>query len=300
MMQDAVISFEIFPPRNPEREAQLWKAVLELGSWSPRFVSVTQGAGGASSDIAEARLQTRRIVMRILKETALTPAAHITCAGASRAALLEAVRFYEEAGVRRLVVLRGDMPGMASYKPHEKGFASTPEFIKAIRTIGDFDISVSAYPEKHPDSASIEEGIDLLKRKIEAGATRAITQFVFETDHHLRYLDAVREAGITIPIVPGIIPTTNFEGILRMSQKCGATIPSWLRTIHEGLEDSPLARRAAAVQVASAQCRALYAHGVRQFHFYSLNQAQTLRALCREMGLARDSETKIFKETSCL
>ncbi len=290
-MRSLVVSFEVFPPKKSEMEARLWEAVRGFSAWSPAFISVTQGAfgsGGAGGEHPIAR--TRRVIERLRGETDIPVAPHMTCAGSSREALLRAVRFYKEMGVDRIVALRGDMPDMASYAARDDGFASTPDFIRAIRGVGDFDVSVSAYPERHPESASVDEGIDLLKRKVEAGACRAITQFVFDTDCHLRYLERVRLAGIEVPIVHGIIPTTNFSGIVRMAGKCGASVPGWLRRAHEVFGDSLASRRSLAVRLAVEQCERLIAGGSRHFHIYTLNQGDFVREFCEALGLSRSAE----------
>ena len=274
------VSFEFSPPRTPEMEVQLWAAIQRLAPLAPAFVSVTYGAGGST------RERTHATVKRIVEETSLAPAAHLTCVGAPREEIDGVVRDYWSAGVRHIVALRGDMPNMSGpYVAHEKGYCSTPELISAIKTIAPFEVSVSAYPEKHPESPSPDDDLELLKRKIEAGASRAITQFVFETDFHVRFRDRAWKSGIRVPIVPGIMPTTNFKGVLRMAGKCGATVPGWLRDEFEGLDDDLETRKLIAATVAANQVQRLRAEGFDQFHFYTLNQADLTYAICRILGI---------------
>ena len=274
------VSFEFFPPKTPEMEQTLWRSIRRLEPLAPEFVSVTYGAG------ASTRERTHATVKRILDETTLEPVAHLTCVGASRAEVDDVIRGYWNAGIRHIVALRGDMPELgAPYQPHPDGYQSTPELIAGIRKIGDFDVIVSAYPEKHPESASLEADIELLKRKIDAGATRAITQFVFDTEKHVRFLEKVREAGISVPIVPGIMPTTNFKGTRRMAGRCGASIPSWLENYYIGLDDELETRKLIAAYVATEQVNRLRGYGFDRFHFYTLNQADLTFAICHVLGL---------------
>ncbi len=275
------VSFEFFPPRDEKMEANLWRALDQLARFAPDFVSVTYGAGGS------VRARTQNLVLKILRETDFVPAAHLTCVGESRAELEEHAKTYWQAGVQRLVVLRGDMPDMAApYRAHPKGFQSTPEFIAALRQLAPFDISISAYPETHPDSPSPEDDLALMQRKIEAGGKRAITQFAFDNDSHIRLRERARAAGITVPIIPGIMPTTNFAGLCRMAQKCGATIPSWLAQAYDGLEDDLAARKETAHTVALRQCEELVREGFDRLHFYTLNQAGVAASVCESLGLA--------------
>jgi methylenetetrahydrofolate reductase (NADPH) len=277
----AAVSFEFFPPKTEEMEAQLWNAIRRLAPLRPAFVSVTYGAGGSTRD------RTHATVKRIIEETDLQPAAHLTCVGASRAEIDAIVHDYWKAGVRHIVALRGDPPELgARYSAHESGYQSTPEMIAGIRAVAPFEISVSAYPEKHPDSPSFEWDADLLKRKVAAGATRAITQFVFDTEVLARFRDAMRAAGVGVPIVPGLMPTTNFAGVQRMASRCGATIPLWLARRFEGLDGNAEARRRVACDVLSEQVEALAKLGFVQFHFYTLNQADLTHAVCTRLGLA--------------
>jgi methylenetetrahydrofolate reductase (NADPH) len=278
---DMKVSFEFSPPKSPESEANLWRAIRRLEPLAPQFVSVTYGAGGSTRD------RTHATVKRIVDETNLVPAAHLTCVDAARAELDEVIHAYWDAGVRHIVALRGDpSSGVGTaYCPHPDGYASTPDLIRGIMAIGDFDISVSAYPEKHPESASITADLDLLKRKIDAGASRAITQFVFDTDIHARFRDAAVAAGISIPILPGIMPTNNFKGIARMAEKCGAGVPDWLRQLYIGLDDDAATRDLVAAHVAGEQVVRLKALGFDQLHFYTLNKADLVYAVCHILGL---------------
>ncbi len=273
------VSFEFFPPKNDDAEQALWRAIHRLAPLQPRFVSVTYGAGGST------RERTHATVKRIVDETALKPAAHLTCVGATKDEIDSVIRDYWEAGVRHIVALRGDMPDMGTYRETAGGYHSTPQLIEGIRRIGDFEVSVSCYPEKHPDSASLDADIDLLKRKIDAGATRAITQFAFDTDHHIRFLERARRLGVKIPVVPGIMPTTNFKGIQRMSARCGASVPAWLAERFEGLDDDLETRKLIAATVAAEQVERLTAIGFQDIHFYTLNQADLTYAICRILGI---------------
>lgn len=274
------VSFEFFPPKTPEMEEALWRSVKRLEPLAPDFVSVTYGAGGSTRD------RTHATVKRIVDETSMTPAAHLTCVGASRGEVDDVIRQYWDAGVRHIVALRGDMPDPSeTYHPQPDGYQSTAELVSAIRRIGDFEVTVSAYPEKHPDSPSFEADLDILKRKIDAGATRAVTQFAFETDYHIRFLEAARGAGIEVPIIPGIMPTTNFKGIRRMAARCGAAVPQWLIDYYEGLDDESEARKLIAASVAAEQVHRLHASGFDRFHFYTLNQADLTFAICQLLGI---------------
>jgi methylenetetrahydrofolate reductase (NADPH) len=275
------VSFEFFPPKNEEMEHALWRAVTRLASLSPSFVSVTYGAGGTT------RERTHATVKRIVDETALKPAAHLTCVGATRAEIDDIVRGYHAAGVRHIVALRGDPPaGLgAAYEPHPGGYATTADLVEGIRRIGDFEVSVSAYPEKHPQSRSIDHDIDVLKAKVEAGATRAITQFFFDNDLYFRYLDRVRKAGITIPIIPGIVPVQNFRQTANFARKTGASVPDWLARRFDGLDDDLETRRLVAAAVAAEQVVDLLDRGVADFHFYTMNKADLVFAICHMIGL---------------
>ncbi|HEY0104862.1 MAG TPA: methylenetetrahydrofolate reductase [NAD(P)H] [Rhizomicrobium sp.] len=274
------VSFEFSPPRTPEAEEALWKSIRRLEPIAPTFVSVTYGAGGTT------RERTHATVKRIVDETSLKPAAHLTCVGHSRHEIKEIVSQYWDAGIRHIVALRGDMPDMSgSYRPHLNGYASTPNLIQAIRSVAPFEISVSFYPEAHPDSPNFEHDIELLKRKVDAGATRALGQFCFYNDYVARFRDKAAAAGIHIPIVPGIMPTTAFRGVERMAGRAGAAIPAWLNRAYEGLDEDVETRRIVAAAVLAEQVHELRARGFSQFHFYTLNQANLAYAACRIMGL---------------
>jgi methylenetetrahydrofolate reductase (NADPH) len=274
------VSFEFSPPKTPEAEEQLWRAIRRLEPLAPEFVSVTYGAGGSTRD------RTHATVKRIVDETKLKPAAHLTCVAHPRREIDEIVQNYWDAGVRHIVALRGDMPNMdGPYQAHPTGYASTPDLIEGIRKIGPFEISVSAYPERHPDSASLEHDIELLKRKVDAGASRALTQFGFDHDKIARFRDAAAKAGINVPIAPGLIPTTNIKGISRMAAKAGASIPEWLTGLYDGLDSDPDARKIIAATVLADQVEQLRARGFDQFHFYTLNQADLTFAACRLLGI---------------
>jgi methylenetetrahydrofolate reductase (NADPH) len=274
------VSFEFFPPKTPEMEQTLWRSIGRLAPLKPLFVSVTYGAGGST------RERTHATIKRILAETDLTPAAHLTCVGASRAMVDEVVADYWASGIRHIVALRGDMPEAgASYIPHKDGYGSTPELIRGILKIAPFEVSVSAYPEKHPESPSLESDYALLKAKIDAGANRAITQFVYDTDVVLRFADRAYKEGIRVPIVPGIMPATNFKGVARMAQRCGASIPPWLADRFDGIDQDLETRKLMAATVAAEQVERLRRHGFDSFHFYTLNQADLTFAICHLLGV---------------
>jgi methylenetetrahydrofolate reductase (NADPH) len=274
------VSFEFFPPKTAEMEDRLWAAVKRLEPLAPRFVSVTYGAGGST------RERTHNTVRRILAETTLTPAAHLTCVGATRAEVDQVARDSWDSGVRHIVALRGDSPeGTGSYKPHPGGYPYAVDLVAGLRKIGDFEVSVAAYPETHPDAANPGADLDNLKRKIDAGATRAITQYFFEGHAFLDFLERARKAGITVPIVPGILPVTNFQQVVKFSAACGAAVPPWLARLFEGLDGDPETRRLVAATVAAEQCRLLQANGINEFHFYTLNRADLAYAICHVLGL---------------
>ena len=282
------VSFEFFPPKTAEMEAQLWSAIGRLAPLTPHFVSVTYGAGGSTRD------RTHATVKRIVEETSLKPAAHLTCVGASRSEIDAVIRDYWAAGVRHIVALRGDMPQPGqSYAAHADGYRSTAELVAGIRAIAPFEVSVSAYPEKHPDSSSIAWDIEILRQKVEAGATRAITQFAFDHEFFVRLRDRAVKAGIRVPIVPGLMPTTNFKGIARMAARCGAHVPSWLAALYEGLDNDLESRKLVASAVLVDQVRLLKTEGFDQFHFYTLNQAELTFAVCRILGIKPKPETTV-------
>ncbi len=282
------VSFEFFPPKTPEMEESLWQSIQRLAPLQPHFVSVTYGAGGTT------RQRTHSTVARILGETQLRPAAHLTCVGASRAEVDEVVQDYWDLGVRHIVALRGDPPAGigAKFEPHPEGYQTSADLVAGIKRIGDFEITVSAYPEKHPEAASFDQDIDALKAKIDAGATRAITQFFFENDCYLRYLDKVRARGIDIPIVPGLVPVQNFKQTASFAVKTGASVPAWLAARFEGLEEDAATRRLVAAAVAAEQAIDLVDRGVRDFHFYTMNKADLVFAICHLLGLRAQSEQK--------
>jgi methylenetetrahydrofolate reductase (NADPH) len=273
---DISVSFEFFPPKTPEAGERLWTVIRRLEALGPRFVSVTYGAGGST------RERTHAIVTRILAETSLLPAAHLTCVGAPREDIDAIARAYWEAGVRHLVALRGDPPGGLSerYEPHPGGYAYAADLVAGLKRVADFEISVAAFPEVHPEAVSPERDLDNLKRKLDAGACRAITQFFFDAERYLRFVDRARAAGIDAPIVPGIFPITNFPRTVEFAKKCGASIPPWLTTLFEGVQEHPDTRNLVAAVAAAELCRQLQAHGVDEFHFYTLNRAELTTAIC--------------------
>jgi methylenetetrahydrofolate reductase (NADPH) len=275
------VSFEFFPPKTEEMEATLWASIDRLSPLCPSFVSVTYGAGGAT------RERTHATVARIVAETPIKPAAHLTCVAASRSEVDEVARAYHDAGVRHIVALRGDPQGGLgkAFEPHAQGYATSTALVAGLKKIADFEISVSAYPEGHPESGSVEADIDVLKAKIDAGATRAITQFFFENDHYLRFLDKVRARGITIPILPGIVPVQNFRQTANFARKAGATVPQWLAERFDGLDDDPTTRRLIATTVAAEQVLDLVDEGINEFHFYTMNRADLVFAICHLLGV---------------
>ncbi|MGH1470990.1 MAG: methylenetetrahydrofolate reductase [NAD(P)H] [Cellvibrionaceae bacterium] len=278
---DLAISFEFFPPKTEKMEETLWNSIRRLEPLQPKFVSVTYGAGGST------RERTHSTVARIVKETQLKPAAHLTCVGASKEDINQVIQDYWDAGVRHIVALRGDPPeGVdATFSAHPDGYQSSVELIKGIKDIGDFEISVSAYPEKHPNAKSIDEDIDWLKEKINAGATRAITQCFFDNSYYYDYLEKVRANGITIPIIPGIIPINNFQQIKKFADACDTVIPDWIEQRFEGLDDDPSTSRLVTAAVAVEQVMDLVDHGIKDFHFYTLNRADLVYAICHMLGM---------------
>ncbi len=273
------LSFEFFPPKTPEMEVNLWHAVTRLAPLAPRFVSVTYGAGGST------RERTHATVARLRRETALEPAAHLTCVGASRAEIDDIARRYWQAGIRHIVALRGDPPPGQSYRADANGYAGAAALVTGLRRVADFEISVAAYPETHPEASSPEADLDNLKRKIDAGACRAITQFFFATERYFRFLDRVRAAGVAVPVVPGILPVGNFAQVKKFAALCGASIPARFASRFEGLADKPESRAALAIEVAVEQCDALRAGGVDAFHFYTLNRGDLVLAICDALGV---------------
>jgi methylenetetrahydrofolate reductase (NADPH) len=274
------VSFEFFPPGDAAMETTLWQSVQRLAPLSPRFVSVTYGADGSTRD------RTHQLVSRIQRETHLTGAPHLTCVGATRAEVLEVARQYWREGIRHIVALRGDAPqGATHYEPHPDGYAYASDLVAGLRSVADFDISVAAYPETHPEAPSAEADLDNLRKKIDAGASRAITQFFFDTDDYLRFRDRCVAAGIHVSIVPGILPITRFPQVTRFAARCGAKIPNWLAERFVGLDDDPETRRLIAANVAIEQVSRLRHHGVDEFHFYTLNRAELTYAICHALGL---------------
>jgi methylenetetrahydrofolate reductase (NADPH) len=275
------VSFEFFPPKTPTMETQLWQAIERLSIVRPAFMSVTYGAGGST------REGTHRIVKRIQGETGTTAAAHLTCVDATRTEIDAIAESYWAAGIRHLVALRGDpVAGVGgSYQPHPEGYPYADALVHGLRGLRPFEISVSAYPEAHPQAASAEADLDALKRKVDAGATRAITQFFFDNDAFARFVERARRAGIEIPIVPGILPITNFAKAAAFAKACNVNVPVAIRRQFEGIDDDPDTLRLVAATVAAEQCRALYALGIRQFHFYTLNRAELSFAICHMLGV---------------
>jgi methylenetetrahydrofolate reductase (NADPH) len=280
------VSFEFFPPKTAEMEQSLWEAIARLAPLQPNFVSVTYGAGGST------RKRTHATVKRMLAETMLTPAAHLTCVAATRAEVNAVIEAYAQAGVRHVVALRGDPSGGIGerYAPHPGGYRNAADLVGGIKRIADIEVSVSAYPEKHPDSATVEADIDMLKAKVEAGASRAITQFFFENSVYFRYLERVRASGIDIPIVPGILPVQNFKQTKNFASRTGATVPDWLARRFDGLDDDPATRKLIAATVAAEQVLDLVDHGVTDFHFYTMNRADLVYAICHLLGLRPGKE----------
>jgi methylenetetrahydrofolate reductase (NADPH) len=275
------VSFEFFPPKTDEMEKTLWESIERLAPLSPNFVSVTYGAGGST------RERTHATVRRILAETALTPAAHLTCVAATRAEIDDVIRAYHDAGVRHIVALRGDPTGGVGerYAPHPGGYQNAADLVGGIKRFADIEVSVSAYPEKHPDSPTVDADIDMLKAKVDAGASRAITQFFFENELYFRYLDRVRARGIYIPIVPGILPVQNFKQTRNFAARCGASVPAWLAERFDGLDEDIATRKLIAAAVAAEQVLDLVDRGVTDFHFYTMNRADLVYAICHLLGV---------------
>ncbi|MBK6453043.1 MAG: methylenetetrahydrofolate reductase [Proteobacteria bacterium] len=274
------VSFEFFPPNDDGMEQLLWESIQRLAPLQPRFVSVTYGADGST------RERTHNVVARILRETALTPAPHLTCVGAPAGEILDIARGYWDMGVRHLVALRGDMPpGQSTYRPHPEGFAYAVDLVRGLHSVGNFDISVAAYPEVHPEAPSAKFDLDNLRAKVDAGASRAITQFFFDTDVFLRFRDQCAAAGIDAGIVPGILPITRFPHMLKFAKRCGTSVPDWLVHRFDGLEDDPETRRLIAASCAIEQVKRLEQNGVTEFHFYTLNRAELTVAICHALGV---------------
>ena len=277
---DIGVSFEFFPPKTEKMEQSLWACVERLAPLKPDYVSVTYGAGGST------RERTHATVTRLRHDAGLEPAAHLTCVGAAREEVDDVARRYWDAGVRHIVALRGDPPeGSGRYEPHPGGYAYAADLVGGLKRLADFEISVAGYPEVHPEAPSPEADLENLKRKIDAGASRVITQYFFDTDVFLRYVERARAAGIDAPIVPGIMPVTNFARLAEFSAKCGTSVPRWMAELFDGLDDDPETRRMVAAVSATEQCRILLASGIDRFHFYTLNRADLTFAICRILGI---------------
>lgn len=284
---DCQVSFEFFPPKTAKMEETLWSAIETLAPLNPRFVSVTYGAGGST------RERTHATVARIARETSIPAAAHLTCVDASRDEILDVAREYWAAGVRHIVALRGDPPREGeAFQPHPDGFENAAALVAGLKSVAPFEISVAAYPECHPDSVDVTADLDNLKRKIDAGANRAISQFFFSPEAFFRFRDAVAAAGIDAEIVPGILPVSNVAQTRKFAAMCGAAIPPWMDRLFEGLDDRPAARQLVAATIAAEMCRKLYAGGVRHFHFYTLNRAELSYAICHLLGLRPTSQSR--------
>ena len=278
-----VVSFEFFPPHSEKMEATMWQSIDRLAALEPSFVSVTYGADGST------RERTHNAVERIIRETDLTAAPHLTCVGASRGEIDDIAREYWDMGIRHLVALRGDAPkDVDHYEPHPHGYAYASDLVEGLKKIGDFEISVAAYPEVHPEARSAEFDLDNLKRKLDAGATRAITQFFFDTDVFLSFRDRCAATGIDAPIVPGILPITRFPQLEKFAAACGASVPDWLREWFDGLEDDAQTRQLIAASVAINQVRRLQAEGISEFHLYTLNRSELAFAICHALGVRPD------------
>jgi methylenetetrahydrofolate reductase (NADPH) len=275
------VSFEFFPPKTEALEASLWEAIRKLEPLNPSFVSVTYGAGGSTRD------RTHRTVSRIVGETSLKPAAHLTCVAAGRDEINMVLDAYWGAGIRHLVALRGDPVGGvgAQFEPHPRGFANAAALVEGAKKRHEFEVSVAVHPEKHPNSPSWDAEIDNFKKKLDAGAARGISQFFFDADVFLAFRDRLARAGVTAPIVPGIMPVTNFKGLMKMAGGCGATVPKWLATLFDGLDDDPETRRLVAAATTAELCARLASEGVEDFHFYTLNRADLTLAICRIVGV---------------
>ena len=282
---DVRVSFEFFPPNTEKANETLWNSIQRLSPLKPSYVSVTYGAGGST------RERTHATVYRLRHETDLEPAAHLTCVGATTDEIDDIARSYWDAGVKHIVALRGDpAEGGGPYQPHPGGYAYASDLVAGLKNIADFNISVAAYPETHPEATGAEADLDNLKRKIDAGASEAITQFFFDTDVYLKFLERARAAGITVPIIPGILPVTNFTRVAEFSDKCGTKVPHWMADLFDGLDDDPQTRKLVAAGVAAEQCRALHAEGITDFHFYTMNRADLVYAICHILGVREKRE----------
>ncbi len=291
---DINVSFEFFPPKTEKMEEALWASIRRLEPLRPKFVSVTYGAGGST------RERTHNTVARLAKETALVPAAHLTCVAATKGEVNEVASAYKVAGVKHIVALRGDpSEGVGTkYTPHAGGYANAAELVAGLKDVGGFEISVAGYPEKHPESANLAADLDNLKAKVDAGASRVITQFFFDNAHYLRFLEAARAKGIWAPIVPGIVPIHNFKQVAGFAGRCGATIPSWMARRFDGIESDVQTTHLVAAAVAAEQVMDLVDQGIRQFHFYTLNRADLVYAICHLLGLRPATDAAIEKVAS--
>lgn len=278
--KDVSVSFEFFPPKTEKMEETLWASLKRLEPLGPKFVSVTYGAGGST------RERTHNTVVGIQKETSMSAAAHLTCVGSSKAEIDEIADRYWEEGIRHIVALRGDpAEGTNKYEPHPEGYAYAVDLVEGLKKRHDFEISVAGYPETHPDAPSAQFDIDYLKKKVDAGANRVITQYFFEPEMFLRYRDKAVAAGVNVPIIPGILPVTNFKQVLKFSAACNTKVPAWMADLFTALDDEPETRKFVACTVASELCRVLHANGVNDFHFYTLNRADLTYAFCHVLGV---------------
>ena len=285
------VSFEFFPPADLGNTSLFWESIDDLALLNPKFISITYGAGGTTQD------RSLKILQRILAKTSLDPIAHLTCVGSSRAEADDMARQFHAAGINRLVALRGDPPGgQEKFKVHPEGYANATEFIRGLNKVADFDISVAAYPESHPESPDLDHEIDVLKQKIDAGAKRCITQFFFDTDAYLRFVDKARSSGIDVPIIPGILPILNFTRVQELAKKCGTRIPEWMVKMFDGIETSSSVNNMLATALCIEQCEKLYDAGERNFHFYTLNKSDLTRAVCHSLGLNTMSAVEENKE----
>lgn len=279
------VTFEFFPPHSEAMEKTLWNSIERLAPLAPRFVSVTYGADGST------RERTHNVVARVRRETSLTAAPHLTCVGATRAEVDAVAQTYRNLGVRHLVALRGDPPqGEQHYEPHPAGYAYAADLVAGLRRIADFDITVAAYPEVHPDAKNAQADLDNLKRKFDAGASRAITQFFFDDSAFLRFRERCTAAGIDAPVIPGILPVTRFPQLVRFAKRCGTNVPRWLFERFDGLDDDAETRQLIAASVAIEQVMRLEREGVKEFHFYTLNRAELTYAICHALGVRPQRE----------
>jgi methylenetetrahydrofolate reductase (NADPH) len=276
---DVGVSFEFFPPQTEKSEAVLWESIDVLGPLKPKFVSVTYGAGGTT------RARTHEIVTSINKKTGIQAAAHLTCIGATRGEIDDIARAYWDSGIRHIVALRGDAPKGEKFKPVDGGYHYASDLVAGLKKIAPFEISVAGYPEKHPEAVNAELDLDNLKRKVDAGADRIITQFFMEPEYFLAFRDRAVAAGIKVPVIPGILSITNYAKAVQFAAACGAHVPEWMTTLFEGLDDQPNTRNLVAATVAAEQCRVLYQNGIKHFHFYTLNRAEHTLAICHMLGL---------------